>query len=60
MRDWKRKSHVFIGKCQRARTRHNKVCKVDHIMKLEVNMTCDNEAKAYPLYFFFLPLRSGT
>lgn len=49
----------FIEKCQRARTRHNKVCKVDHIMKFQLNVIRYNEAK--PIHFFFFPpLQSGT
>lgn len=50
MRDWKKEITRFIGKCQRARTRHNKVCKVDRIMKFEVNMIRHNEAK--PIHYF--------
>lgn len=49
----------FIEKCQRARTRHNKVCKVDHIMKFQLNVIRYNEVK--PIHFFFFPpLQSGT
>lgn len=49
IRDCKRKSHIFIGKCQRAQTHHNKVCKVDHRMKFEVNMIHYNEVKSFLL-----------
>lgn len=45
-RAWKRKSQIFIGK------RHNKVCKADHKMKFELNMTRYNDAKP----FHFIPL----
>lgn len=51
----KRESHVLLESVKRARTRHNKVCKVDHIMKFEVNMIRYSEAKPLFFFFFFYP-----